>query len=73
MTPEDLAKWAARISWAVTTVEDCYGVEPRDPSEGWALYDADEDDPPIAVFSFQEDALLVAQILNTFAAQRGQS
>jgi len=59
------SEWAARISWAVTTAADCYGHNPDDPDapEGWALYDAGEDDPPIAVFTFKEDALMVCEIL----------
>ncbi len=60
-TPE---QWASRINWGVTTVADCYGIPDCKHQEGdWCLFDLDEDDPPIAVFPFREDADRVCQIL----------
>lgn len=61
--PNDLAAWASRYDWAVTTEADCLGHQLDDPPGGWALYDAGEDDPPIAVFDQQEEAMNVAAIL----------
>lgn len=64
-----LRQWARQYDWAVTTVEDCYGHEETDPPSGWALYDAGEDDPPIAVFNFRWEAEKVAQCLQEFGQQ----
>lgn len=63
----DLRSWVRAHNWAVTTHEDCLGLPPGaiQPLE-FALYDADEDDPPIAIFTFKEDAMAVAQALNEF-------
>ena len=59
LTPE---QWAAQHNWGVTTAADCLG-QPPDSIKGWALYDMDEDDPPIAIFDFEDDARMVCEIL----------
>ena len=69
-----LQEWCAAHRWAVTTLSDCLGMPPFVPHGGerqdpWALYDADEDDPPIATFSFREDAERVAEILNIYGGR----
>lgn len=67
LSPE-LRLWVGRISWGVTTVEDCLGHEPGSGPPGWALYDEGEDDPPIAVFDFEDDAKRVCEVLRAVAA-----
>lgn len=66
MDEHNLRRWASLHAWAVTAVEDYWGHPPGDQPTGYALYDADEDDPPVAVFTFREDALMVAAILNAY-------
>lgn len=64
----DLRQWCRAHNWAVTTEADCYGYPPKPEAEtAYALYDADEDDPPVAVFSFKKDALAVAAILTEYS------
>jgi hypothetical protein len=65
-----LRSWVAAHNWAVTTEHDCWGYPPpREDQVRWALYDADEDDPPIGIFDFKEDAMLIAAALNQFGAR----
>jgi len=61
-----LAEWAGFHNWSVTTLEDCEGYPPAEPTRGWALYDAHEDDGAIGVFSLREDAERIAEILNDY-------
>lgn len=63
-------EYVVLVDWAVTTIADCYGLEPEHPDarDGFALYDKGEDDPPIAEFAFQDDALRVAEILRHVSA-----
>lgn len=64
--PTSLVKRIGRYDWGVTTAEDCYGHRPGDGPPGWALYDRTEDDPPIAIFSFEEDAEMVCVALRRY-------
>ena len=62
-------EWCANHAWAVTTEAECNGYPPPDDPRyptTYALYDAAEDDPPIALFEFREDAERVAAILNEY-------
>ncbi len=51
--------------YAYCTEHECYGGDPADASEfpKWAVYDVDEDDPPIAVCDFEDDARRIATSL----------
>src|SRR5687768_9316860 len=65
--PLTLARWVRSHSWAVTTEDDCWGHPPGSTEpERYALYDADADEPPVAVFSSSEDAQRVAAVLNAY-------
>lgn len=64
-----LRQWARQINWGATSVSDCHGYDHDDETSGWALYDMDEDDPPIAEFALADDAFRVAQILREYAGQ----
>lgn len=69
-----LAEWVRAHAWAVTTEADCNGwPEDLRSVTRYALYDANEDDPPIAVFDFREDAERVAIALTEFGALFGPS
>ena len=61
-------QWAPLIDWAVTTEHECYGHEA--PPEGvpirWAIYDAGEDDPPLAVCDDEEIALEIVGCLKAY-------
>lgn len=70
VSDEGLRVWAQAHAWAVTTEHECWGWERPEPGEPvrFALYDSDEDDPPIAVFDFREDAERVAAVLTRYGA-----
>lgn len=60
----DLLGWLRNIDWAVTTEHDCWGTSLGEgETERYALYDAGDDDPPLAVFAFRDDAERVAEVL----------
>lgn len=62
-----LGAWARCHEWAVTTEDDCWGHQPGSTQpERYALYDAAEDDPPIALFSCRHCAESVARALNAY-------
>lgn len=68
----ELIMWVRAHRWAVTTEADCNGwPEDLRGVPRYALYDANEDDPPIAVFDFREDAERVATALTEFGALFG--
>lgn len=73
ISPEVL-RYLRNINWAVTTEHDCWGelAPPEGERAKYALYDAGEDDPPIAVFTFRNDAEAVCEALR-WAAQNGSN
>lgn len=74
MTDLTLQQRVAARWWCVTTEDDCWGHPPGTTQpERYALYDGHEDDPPIAIFDWREDAEMVAAALNAFATQPEQN
>lgn len=71
VSPEAL-RFLSVVDWAITTEHDCYGEPPPDDGSTprWCLYDASEDDPPVATSDsrFMVEALLEA-VQFTLAAQ----
>lgn len=65
----ELRTWVAAHNWAVTTEADCLGWTHPIGDVKYALYDVDEDDPPIALFDFRDDAERVAAALNAFGGR----
>lgn len=61
--------WVRNIAWAYTTEADCYGIDPSEPNQptGWAIYDAAEDDPPIAVCDLEDQAAVLVWALTEFS------
>lgn len=65
-------QWAAQFDWAVTDLDECMGfpVGTTDPPQ-WALYDRSEDDPPVAIFDFEDWADIVCRILRKAGERDG--
>jgi hypothetical protein len=59
--------WATQIDWAVATEHEVYG-QPDSGSQPvrWAIYDAGEDDPPLAVCDDEDIALEICEALKAY-------
>lgn len=59
--------FACAIEWAYAPLEDVWGHPPREggPTQ-WAIYDAAEDDPPLAVCDDEEMAASIVACLKAY-------